>query len=108
MLDLAALFYTHLAEVTSWLENLRRHLMEDLNIDSGSVTVEEIQVILCYFSGLEASEIRMACGHLQGILEQMALRKDSTVEGCLNTLAEGSALIEQLRLVDLIIKAATF
>ena len=29
----------------------------------------------------------------------MALRKDSTLEGCLNTLAEGSSLMEQLRLV---------
>lgn len=36
----------------------------------------------------------------QNILEQMALRKDSTTEGCLNTLAEGTSLIEQLRLVS--------
>lgn len=35
----------------------------------------------------------------QNILEQMALRKESTMEGCLNTLAEGSSLIEQLRSV---------
>lgn len=35
----------------------------------------------------------------QNVLEQMALRKESTMDGCLNTLAEGSSLIEQLRLV---------
>ena len=35
----------------------------------------------------------------QNVLEQMVLRKESTVEGCMNTLAEGSSLIEQLRFV---------
>lgn len=29
----------------------------------------------------------------------MALRKESTMEGCLNTLSEGSTLIQQLRFV---------
>ena len=36
---------------------------------------------------------------LQNVLEQMALRKESTMEGCHNTLSEGTSLIEQLRLV---------
>jgi len=41
----------------------------------------------------------------QNVLEQMALRKDSTLEGCLNTLAEGSSLVEQLRYVVVIISS---
>lgn len=44
MLDLAVLFYTHLAEVTTWLENLRRHMLEDLNFTSGTPSIEETQV----------------------------------------------------------------
>ncbi|KAI9551891.1 hypothetical protein GHT06_022227 [Daphnia sinensis] len=77
VLDLAVLFYTHLAEVTAWLESLRRHLLEDLNFSTGTPSLEDTQ----------------------NILEQMALRKDSTTEGCLNTLAEGTSLIEQLSAV---------
>lgn len=44
VLDLAVLFYTHLAEVTAWLESLRRHLMEDLNFTNGTPSLEESQV----------------------------------------------------------------
>ena len=44
VLDLAVLFYTHLAEVTTWLESLRRHLLEDLNFTSGSPSLEDAQV----------------------------------------------------------------
>ena len=44
VLDLAVLFYTHLAEVTTWLESLRRHLLEDLNFTSGTPSLEDAQV----------------------------------------------------------------
>ena len=44
ILDLAVLFYTHLAEVTTWLESLRRHLLEDLNFSNGTPSLEDTQV----------------------------------------------------------------
>ena len=44
VLDLAVLFYTHLAEVTAWLESLRRHLLEDLNFTTGTPSLEDTQV----------------------------------------------------------------
>jgi len=44
VLDLAVLFYTHLAEVTAWLESLRRHLLEDLNFSTGTPSLEDTQV----------------------------------------------------------------
>lgn len=43
-LDLAVLFYTHLAEVTAWLESLRRHMVEDLNFSSGTPSLDDAQV----------------------------------------------------------------
>lgn len=44
VLDLAVLFYTHLAEVTTWLESLRRHMLEDLNFSTGTPSLEDAQV----------------------------------------------------------------
>ena len=47
LLDLAVLFYTHLAEVTSWLESLRHHLIEDVNLSNGAnIQLEDVQVII--------------------------------------------------------------
>ena len=45
LLDLAVLFYTHLAEVTSWLEALRHDLMENMNLCKTVPKLEESQVI---------------------------------------------------------------
>lgn len=44
LLDLAVLFYTHLAEVTSWLESLRQDLMENMNLNKSAPKLEESQV----------------------------------------------------------------
>ena len=44
LLDLAVLFYTHLAEVTSWLESLRRDLLDNMNLNKGAPKLEESQV----------------------------------------------------------------
>ena len=44
VLDLAVLFYTHLAEVTAWLVSLRRHLLKDLNFSTGTPSLEDTQV----------------------------------------------------------------
>ena len=98
LLDLAVLFYTHLAEVTSWLESLRHHLMEDINLAGRNVSLEEVQVRF-YFKSCSYCPCCNTFGDelsVQNILEQLTLRKDSTLEGCLNTLAEGTALVEQL------------
>ncbi|XP_044733840.1 triple functional domain protein isoform X3 [Chrysoperla carnea] len=73
-LDLAVLFYTHEKELSSWVDELRQELQND---ETGA-------------DSLEATE---------RLLEQTAQQRDSCLDACNSTIAEGEALLQELRSV---------
>lgn len=71
-LDLAVLFYTHEKELAAWVDELRRELQQD-----------ESQA-----EGLENTE---------RLLEQTAQHRDQSLDACASTIAQGEALLQELR-----------
>ncbi|XP_066996303.2 kalirin [Anabrus simplex] len=70
-LDLAVLFYTHDKELSGWADELRAELQNDEAADT-----------------LEAAE---------RLLEQCGQQRDSSLDACVSTIAEGDTLLQELR-----------
>ncbi|XP_046401247.1 triple functional domain protein [Ischnura elegans] len=75
-LDLAVVFYTHDKELSAWLEEAREGLREGENEEEEAPET------------LEAAERQLA---------QCAQQRDSAIDACLRTSAEGEALLQELR-----------
>ncbi|KAH0808594.1 hypothetical protein GEV33_014197 [Tenebrio molitor] len=71
-LDLAVLFYTHEKELGNWVDDLRQELQSDESIAES----------------LEATE---------RLLEQTAQHRDQSLDACASTIAQGEALLQELR-----------
>ncbi|KAL0129504.1 hypothetical protein PUN28_001638 [Cardiocondyla obscurior] len=70
-LDLAVVFYTHEKELTGWVDELRQELQQDEVAEN-----------------LETAE---------RLLEQCAQHRSSCMEACASTIAQGEALLQELR-----------
>ncbi|XP_011495502.1 PREDICTED: kalirin isoform X2 [Ceratosolen solmsi marchali] len=70
-LDLAVVFYTHEKELSGWVDELRQELQQDEVAES-----------------LETAE---------RLLEQCAQHRTSCLEACASTIAQGEALLQELR-----------
>ncbi|XP_012230227.2 kalirin isoform X2 [Linepithema humile] len=70
-LDLAVVFYTHEKELTGWVDELRQELQQDEVAEN-----------------LETAE---------RLLEQCAQHRSSCLEACASTIAQGEALLQELR-----------
>ena len=83
LLELAILFYSHTEELSNWLTELKMELQSDdvSPVPSENSTADE---------GLSGAE-RM--------LEQFAAQRDSTLDACASTIAEGKTLLEELKSV---------
>lgn len=73
-LDLAVLFYTHEKELSTWVDELRQELQADESVAEG----------------LEATQV---------LLEQTAQHRDQSLDACASTIAQGEALLQELRFV---------
>ncbi len=71
LLELAILFHSHAEELSSWLGELGAELRSEEVADS-----------------LEGAE---------RLLEQFAAQRDSTLDACASTIAEGKTLVEELK-----------
>ena len=71
LLELSVLFYSHTEELTNWLTELRIELLSEEVADS-----------------LEGAE---------RLLEQFGAQRDSTLDACASTIAEGKTLLEELK-----------
>ena len=71
LLDLSVMFYSHTEELTSWLSELRAELQSEEVSDS-----------------LEGAE---------RLLEQFGAQRDSTLDACASTIAEGKTLLDELK-----------
>ena len=83
LLELAILFYSHTEELCSWLTELKMELKsEDMSAVGTSVASAAAE------EGLSGAE-RM--------LDQFAAQRDSTLDACASTIAEGKTLLEELK-----------
>lgn len=73
-LDMAVLFYTHEKEVSNWVAQLRQEISSDDTLLS--------------HENLEGTE---------RLLQQCQDQQDSTLNGCLQTIAQGEALLQEIR-----------
>ncbi|XP_055319895.1 kalirin isoform X8 [Sitodiplosis mosellana] len=73
-LDMAVLFYTHEKEVSNWVAQLRQEISSDDTLLSQE--------------NLEGTE---------RLLQQCQDQQDSTLNGCLQTIAQGEALLQEIR-----------
>ncbi|XP_065162622.1 triple functional domain protein isoform X5 [Atheta coriaria] len=73
-LDLAVLFYTHEKELSTWVDELRQELQADESVAEG----------------LEATQV---------LLEQTAQHRDQSLDACASTIAQGEALLQELRTI---------
>lgn len=71
---MAVLFYTHEKELSNWVDDLRQELQSDESIAES----------------LEATE---------RLLEQTAQHRDQSLDACASTIAQGEALLQELRWV---------
>ncbi|XP_065568426.1 triple functional domain protein-like isoform X2 [Artemia franciscana] len=76
LLEIAVLFFTHEKELSKWLDDLKQDLQQ---------------------SG-EYGDNAEVC---QRNLEQFLLQRDATLEACINTIAEGEALLRELSTLNL-------
>ncbi|KAJ8977414.1 hypothetical protein NQ317_000215 [Molorchus minor] len=87
-LDLAVLFYTHEKELSNWVDELRQGT-------AGGTSWGEIRRTLCndesVAEGLEATERQ---------LEQTAQHRDQSLDACASTIAQGEALLQELRAIN--------
>ncbi len=75
LLELAILFYSHTEELSSWLVELKAELVSE------DVSAED---------GLDGAE---------RLIEQFSTQRDSTLDACASTIAEGKTLLEELKYV---------
>ncbi|XP_031622402.1 kalirin isoform X2 [Contarinia nasturtii] len=73
-LDMAVLFYTHEKEVSNWVAQLR----QEINSDDTLLSQENLE-------GTER------------LLQQCQDQQDSTLNGCLQTIAQGENLLQEIR-----------
>ncbi|XP_045464356.1 kalirin isoform X2 [Harmonia axyridis] len=71
-LDLAVLFYTHEKELSNWVDELRQELQGDESPAEGLEAVERL-------------------------LEQTSQHRDQSLDACTSTIAQGEALLQELR-----------
>ena len=71
LLELSVLFYSHTEELTNWLTELR---------------VE-----------LQSEEVAETLEGAERLLEQFGAQRDSTLDACASTIAEGKTLLEELK-----------
>lgn len=71
-LDLAVLFYTHEKELSNWVDELRQELQGDESPAEGLEAVERL-------------------------LEQTSHSRDQSLDACTSTIAQGEALLQELR-----------
>ena len=71
LLELSVLFYSHTEELTGWLFELKSELQSEEVSDS-----------------LEGAE---------RLIEQFSTQRDSTLDACASTIAEGKTLLEELK-----------
>ncbi|XP_055846907.1 triple functional domain protein isoform X2 [Episyrphus balteatus] len=76
-LDMAVIFYTHEKEVTSWIDQLRT----DVSTDETMLSQENLE-------GIER------------LLQQYQDQQDSTLNGCMQTIAQGEALLQEMRSLE--------
>uniref|UniRef100_A0A1Y1LT27 Uncharacterized protein n=2 Tax=Photinus pyralis TaxID=7054 RepID=A0A1Y1LT27_PHOPY len=73
-LDLAVLFYTHEKELSTWVDELRQELQGDESVAESLDNTERL-------------------------LEQTAQHRDQSLDACASTIAQGEALLQELRSV---------
>ncbi|XP_030386251.1 triple functional domain protein-like isoform X1 [Scaptodrosophila lebanonensis] len=76
-LEMAVIFYTHEKEVTAWIDQLRMEVGTD--------------------------ETRLSQEKLDGIerlLQQYRDQQESTINGCMTTIAQGEALLQEMRALE--------
>ena len=71
LLELSVLFYSHTEELTNWLNELR---------------VE-----------LQSEEVAETLEGAERLLEQFGAQRDSTLDACASTIAEGKTLLDELK-----------
>lgn len=76
-LDMAVLFYTHEKEVSNWVAQLRQEISSDDTLLSQE--------------NLDGTE---------RLLQQCQDQQDSTLNGCLQTIAQGEALLQEIRSIS--------
>lgn len=76
-LDMAVLFYTHEKEVSTWVDQLRQELASD-----DTLLAQE---------SLEGTE---------RLLQQCQDQQDSTLNGCMQTIAQGEVLLQEIRSLE--------
>ncbi|XP_052565340.1 triple functional domain protein-like isoform X2 [Culex pipiens pallens] len=77
-LDLAVLFYTHEKEISAWLEQLHTEMANEESMD-------------------------LANEHLDGterMLEQCKEQEENTLKTCIQAIAQGEALLQELRAIE--------
>ncbi|XP_058975497.1 kalirin isoform X2 [Musca domestica] len=76
-LDMAVIFYTHEKEVTAWIDQLRA----DVSSDETMLSQENLE-------GIER------------LLQQYREQQDNTLKGCMQTIAQGEALLQEMRSLE--------
>ncbi|XP_013112529.1 triple functional domain protein [Stomoxys calcitrans] len=76
-LDMAVIFYTHEKEVTAWIDQLRA----DVSTDETMLSQENLE-------GIER------------LLQQYREQQDNTLKGCMQTIAQGEALLQEMRSLE--------
>lgn len=76
-LDMAVVFYTHEKEVSTWVDQLRQEIASD-----DSLLSQE---------NLDGTEL---------LLQQCQGQQDSTLNGCLQTIAQGEVLLQEIRSLE--------
>ncbi|XP_037933419.1 triple functional domain protein isoform X2 [Teleopsis dalmanni] len=76
-LDMAVIFYTHEKEVTAWIDQLRT----DVSTDETMLSQENLE-------GIER------------LLQQYRDQQESTINGCMQTIAQGEALQQEMRSLE--------
>ncbi|KAF5295457.1 hypothetical protein FQR65_LT10445 [Abscondita terminalis] len=71
-LDLAVLFYTHEKELSTWVDELRQELQGDESVAESLDNTERL-------------------------LEQTAQHRDQSLDACTSTIAQGEALLQEIR-----------
>ena len=85
LLELAILFYSHTEELSNWLTELKMELQSE----------EASAVSTGTSSGASAAEEGLSGA--ERMLEQFAAQRDSTLDACASTIAEGKTLLEELK-----------
>ena len=75
ILELAVLFYSHVVELSNWFSELKTEL-----------TSEEVSET---YEGAER------------LLDQFSTQRDSTLDACASTIAEGKSLVEELKTIGI-------